>query len=137
MECICSLKPLPDYRRRTNALTRMHYPDESFNRPQAEMLASLPPAEREAMARLFRIGNVAFRHYHRQTIEPSAADYKAWLATLNPAERFGQLPFEEGKTNPAFRVFIAELYGLDKDAFMERRLSPADFAYYQQHRDEF
>lgn len=72
----------------------MRHPVEKYNQIQAERLAELPEAQRDYMARMFRIGNTAYRYHNRvndlpvfDTGQPdSPADLLEWLEQmLEPA----------------------------------------------------
>lgn len=60
----------------------MTHPIDRYNKQQAETLATLPVDQRDYMARMFRIGNTAYRYHHRLASEPTEEDFAEFLEGL-------------------------------------------------------
>lgn len=124
----------------------MRHPSEKHNQSQAELLAMLPEAQREPMARLFRIGNASYVYHSRAAqLEAWAADesnLSTELLTIYFEEYLTGLPDEgirsaerargidEVKRSLPFRRYLLERHDVGYDEFLQNNLSPEDYAYH-------
>lgn len=99
---------------------------------QRGVLQELPEDERPAHAQLFRIGNVAVRyHQARETgFHPTEEDWREWLAGLPPRIRpmMEAEGFEVAQRALPFRRYYLERRDVGMEEYMERNLSPTDYA---------
>ena len=113
-------------------LTPRH-PLDAQHHAQLDCLAALPAEERAAQARLFRLGNAAYRYHQQAGDAVTEDDFQHWLAGL-PAnmraamERDG---FAKSKAAWPLRRHALERRDQGYDAFVQALVSPEDWAYAQ------
>lgn len=114
----------------------MQHPDPECQRKQEEFLRNCPPEEREAHARLFRIGNAAYR-YHQLANTPKNKDslklyYEEWLEGLpgHIATKMKEKGFEVCKGMAPFSRYVNERNDYGMRDWMKEHLSEEDYNYY-------
>ena len=111
----------------------MTHPIDKYNQQQADTLATLPADQREYMARMFRIGNAAYRYHHRLASEPTEEDFTEFLEGLpqdNIRNTYQAEGFNKAVTSWPFRRYIQEKNDIGMGEFMRQHLSADDYVFY-------
>lgn len=110
------------------------HPLDQHHQAQLTMLGQLPDmAARAYHARLFRLGNAAYRYQQLAEGEVTEDDFQHWLAGLPEKmraamERDG---FEKNKHSLPLRRHALERRDIGYNEFMQQQLSAEDWAYEQ------
>lgn len=111
----------------------MKHPDPKCQKSQEEFLRNCPPEDKEFHARLFRIGNAAYR-YHQLANTPKNEDslklyYDEWLESLPPniSADMRAKGFEYCKAALSFSRYVNERTDIGLDEWMQRHLSDEDY----------
>lgn len=112
------------------------HPFDEQHQAQLALLRSLPEEQRAEHARLFRLGNAAFRYQQQAEGEITEADFQDWLSGLPEKMRAVMLRegFAKHKTAWPLRRHALERRDKGYDAFMQSVLSAEDWAYEQSLR---
>ncbi|MDO7877749.1 hypothetical protein Q5H93_23635 [Hymenobacter sp. ASUV-10] len=118
------------------ALLIPRHPFDEQHQSQLALLHSLPEALRADHARLFRLGNAAFRYQQQAEGEVTEDDFQDWLVGLPEKMRaaMAREGFEKNKTAWPVRRHALERRDKGYDAFMQSVLSAEDWAYEQSLR---
>ncbi|WP_075344117.1 hypothetical protein [Tenacibaculum agarivorans] len=112
----------------------MKHPNKQQQKNQEEFLKNCPEDQREFHARMFRLGNVAYRYHTRsKDFEPTKELFNEWLANMPDrgfADVMKEKGFEEAKTAAPFTRFVMEKNDIGYDEFLKAHLSEDDYAYH-------
>lgn len=111
----------------------MKHPIDRYNQQQADTLAALPVDQRDYMARMFRIGNTAYRYHHRLASESTEEDFAEFLEGLpqdSIRNTYRAEGFSEAVTSWPFRRYIQEKSDIGMGEFMRQHLSEDDYVFY-------
>jgi hypothetical protein len=113
------------------------HPLEKHHQSQLAFLRSLPEDRRAYHARLFRLGNAAYRYQQQAEGKVTEEDFEHWLAGLPEKMRHlvAREGFEKNKSVLALRRHALERRDLGYDAFMQATVSAEDWAYEQSLRN--
>lgn len=117
-------------------LLNPRHPLDKYHELQVAFLRNLPAQERSYQARLFRLGNAAYRYQQQAEGEVTEEDFQHWFAGL-PApmraamEREG---FKKNKTALPLRRHALERRAMGYDEFVRSMVSDEDWAYEQSLR---
>lgn len=118
-------------------LLHPRHPLDKYHQWQLEFLRNLPTEEMRAYhARLFRLGNAAYRYQQQAAGEVTEDDFRHWLEGLpdnmrGAMEREG---FEKNKTALPLRRHALERRDMGYDEFMRATVPAADWEYEQSLR---
>ena len=113
----------------------MKHPNPMNQKYQEDFLNQCPEDMREYHARIFRIGNVAYR-YHQLAATPSnevlESYYAEWLEGLpaNIREDMKKKGFNQCKTMFPFTRYVNEREDVGMEAWMKENLSEKDYEAY-------
>ncbi|RZJ56760.1 MAG: hypothetical protein EOO55_04640 [Hymenobacter sp.] len=112
-------------------LLNPRHPLDKYHQSQLEFLRTLPEAMRGYHARLFRLGNAAYRYQQLAEGEVTEDDFQHWLAGLPEKMRQAvtREGFEKNKSVLGLRRHALERRDLGYDAFMQATVSAEDWAY--------
>lgn len=114
----------------------MKHPDPHIQRKQNEFLDQCPENQKSFHARLFRIGNAAYR-YHQLATYPNDETLKLyfqeWLVGLpvNIASDMEKKGFEKCKSIISFTRYVNERQDVGMDEWMKSHLSEEDYNAYK------
>lgn len=117
-------------------LLNPRHPLDDCHESQLELLRGLPDELRAYHARLFRLGNAAYRYQQQAEGEVTEDDYRHWLEGLpekmrRVVEREG---FEKSKRVLGLRRHALERRDIGYDEFVQSLVSAEDWAYEQSLR---
>lgn len=114
------------------------HPLDQYHQSQLAFLRQLPDDDARAYhARLFRLGNAAYRYQQQAAGEVTEDDFQHWLAGLPEGMRrvMEQEGFEKNKTALPLRRHALERRDIGYDEFMQSMVSAEDWAYEQKMRN--
>lgn len=119
-------------------LLNPRHPFDKQHQSQLEFLRSLPDGLRADHARLFRLGNAAFRYQQQAEGEVTENDFRHWLEGLPHKLRAAMEHegFEKNKTALPLRRHALERRDVGYDEFVRSLVSAEDWAYEQQLRKQ-
>ena len=120
-------------------LLHPRHPLDNYHQAQLALLATLPEAQREEHARLFRLGNATYRYQQQAQGEVTEEDFYHWLEGLPEKMRVAMAcdGFEASRNSWPLRRHALERRDMGQDAFLQAILSPEDWAYPQQLTQDF
>jgi hypothetical protein len=112
-------------------LLNPRHPFKKNHQAQLEFLRSLPEGMRAYHARLFRLGNAAYRYQQLAEGKVTEEDFQDWLAGLPEKMRHvvAREGFKNSKSVLGLRRHALERRDLGYDAFMQATVSAEDWAY--------
>lgn len=119
-------------------LLTLRHPLDQYHQAQLAFLEQLSDAATRAYhARLFRLGNAAYRYQQLAAGEVTEDDFRHWLAGLPEKMRVAmeREGFEKNKAALPLRRHALERRDIGYDEFMQQLLSAEDWAYEQAMRD--
>lgn len=111
----------------------MEHPNAIQKENQENFLNGLPENERENHARLFRLGNAAYRYHNEaKSKEPTELDFSEWLEGLpsNIANEMKNKGFETCKRVLSFSRYVMEKNDVGMDVWMKGNLNAEDYEFY-------
>ncbi len=119
-------------------LLNPRHPFDEQHQSQLELLRSLPEHLRAYHARLFRLGNAAYRYQQQAEGEVTEEDYLHWLEGLPEKMRrvVEQEGFEKSKRVLGLRRHALERRDMGYDEFVRSMVSAEDWVYEQSLRKQ-
>ena len=113
-----------------------NHPLPRIQKNQDDFLNKCPDSEKDFHARLFRIGNVAYRYHRRANLTNEEAlkiYFNEWLEGLPESirEAAKSKGFELCKTMLPFTRYVNERADLGMDEWMKQHLPENDYTYYK------
>ena len=117
-------------------LLHPRHPLATYHQSQLDLLRNLPEAQRADHARLFRLGNAAYRYQQQAVGQVTEEDFRDWLQGLPEKMRVAmeREGFERNKSTLSLRRHALERRDLGYDEFMQSMLTAEDWAYEQSVR---
>lgn len=112
-------------------LLNPRHPLDKYHLSQLEFLRNLPEEMRGYHARLFRLGNAAYRYQQQAEGEVTEEDFQHWLEGLPEKMRqaVAREGFEQSKSVLGLRRHALERRDVGYDAFIQATVSAEDWAY--------